>query len=209
MKMNKELEQANVVLAKAREVLKKSEENLNKSLKANDLALVQHRELAYALSCLVHPFNTMVPLSDGEIEQLKQSLKNIPYLPLEFVPKEPVFSNGRMIGFVDYGHERVEHRDIYDIVHAINVLAMANTDVLHIFTRFAGHVNSVEVYALSAETIYSDSYPQERLLSERVRLDEDNPLESLLAIESQLTELIIEAREAAVTPATEQAEVKA
>ncbi|EPO3008764.1 hypothetical protein ACT7PR_001054 [Vibrio cholerae] len=91
----------------------------------------------------------------------------------------------------------LKNRDIYDIVHAINVLAMANTDVLHIFTRFAGHVNSVEVYALSAETIYSDGYPQERLLSERVRLDEDNPLESLLAIESQLTELIIEAREAA------------
>ncbi|MDV2381222.1 hypothetical protein Q5N63_03795 [Vibrio cholerae] len=91
----------------------------------------------------------------------------------------------------------LKNRDIYDIVHAINVLAMANTDVLHIFTRFAGHVNSVEVYALSAETIYSDGYPQERLLSERVRLDEDNPLESLLSIESQLTELIIEAREAA------------
>ncbi|HFG2175872.1 TPA: hypothetical protein ACGF8G_003278 [Vibrio cholerae] len=104
---------------------------------------------------------------------------------------------------------RPEHRDIHDIVHAINVLAMANTDVLHIFTRFAGHVNSVEVYALSAETIYSDGHPQERLLSERVRLDEDNALESLLAIESQLTELIIEAREAAVNPATEQAEVKA
>ncbi|GHZ01946.1 hypothetical protein VCSRO122_0891 [Vibrio cholerae] len=90
----------------------------------------------------------------------------------------------------------LKNRDIYDIVHAINVLAMANTDVLHIFTRFAGHVNSVEVYALSAETIYSDGHPQERLLSERVRLDEDNALESLLAIESQLTELIIEAREA-------------
>ncbi|EJL6435736.1 hypothetical protein NMR82_000649 [Vibrio cholerae] len=133
---------------------------------------------------------------------------------------EAVYAKGKCWGHVDLGPQgqlkifnkpnpAPMERDIYDIVHAINVLAMANTDVLHIFTRFAGHVNSVEVYALSAETIYSDSYPQERLLSERVRLDEDNPLESLLAIESQLTELIIEAREAAVTTATEQAEVKA
>ncbi|EHU0382582.1 hypothetical protein KY019_000922 [Vibrio cholerae] len=103
----------------------------------------------------------------------------------------------------------LKNRDIYDIVHAINVLAMANTDVLHIFTHFAGHVNELEVQAMSAETVYKDGHPQVRLLCEQVWLGRDNALERLLAIESQLTELIIEAREAAVTPATEQAEVKA
>ncbi|RNE70848.1 hypothetical protein [Vibrio cholerae] len=103
----------------------------------------------------------------------------------------------------------LKNRDIYDIVHAINVLAMANTDVLHIFTHFSGHVNELEVQAMSAETVYKDGHPQVRLLSEQVWLGRDNALERLLAIESQLTELIIEAREAAVTTATEQAEVKA
>ncbi|NOF82413.1 hypothetical protein GWZ53_17165 [Vibrio cholerae] len=91
----------------------------------------------------------------------------------------------------------LKNRDIYDIVHAINVLAMANTDVLHIFTHFSGHVNELEVQAMSAETVYKDGHPQVRLLSEQVWLGRDNALESLLTIESQLTELIIEAREAA------------
>ncbi|AMG01930.2 hypothetical protein [Vibrio mimicus] len=91
----------------------------------------------------------------------------------------------------------LKNRDIYDIVHAINVLAMANTDVLHIFTHFSGHVNELEVQAMSAETVYKDGHPQVRLLSEQVWLGRDNALDRLLAIESQLTELIIEAREAA------------
>ncbi|EOW9234900.1 hypothetical protein ACOA55_002318 [Vibrio cholerae] len=91
----------------------------------------------------------------------------------------------------------LKNRDIYDIVHAINVLAMANTDVLHIFTHFSGHVNELEVQAMSTETVYKDGHPQVRLLSEQVWLGRDNALDRLLAIESQLTELIIEAREAA------------
>ncbi|EQA4698962.1 hypothetical protein ACX3KM_002919 [Vibrio cholerae] len=85
----------------------------------------------------------------------------------------------------------LKNRDIYDIVHAINVLAMANTDVLHIFTHFSGHVNELEVQAMSAETVYKDGHPQVRLLSEQVWFGRDNALDRLLAIESQLTELII------------------
>ncbi|EIO3967740.1 hypothetical protein LQK33_000501 [Vibrio vulnificus] len=104
---------------------------------------------------------------------------------------------------------RPEPRDIHDIVHAINVLAMANTDVLHVFVNFSGHVNNLEVYAHRGDTEYKDDEPKVRLLGERVRLDKDNALERLLSIESQLTELIIEAREAAETKAPEQAEVKA
>ncbi|MCY9805350.1 hypothetical protein OTK51_18155 [Vibrio scophthalmi] len=214
-----ELEQANVVLAEAREVLKKSEENLNKSLKANDLALVQHRELAYALSCIVHPFNTMKPMSDDEIEQLKQSLKNIPSMPLEFVPKEPVFANGRMIGLVDSSHERIEHREVYDIVNAINVLAMANTDILNIHTNFRGCGNLfvVRVRPLSAVSPEGDesSYLPVIYLDEVSFVDgfyvgcpeEDCPIQRLLRIESEVTELIIEAREEAAAKA--KAEVKA
>ncbi|MFH4774508.1 hypothetical protein [Vibrio alginolyticus] len=212
-----ELEQANTVLAEAREVLKKSEENLNKSLKANELALVKHRELAYALSCLVHPFNTMKPLSEDEIEQLKQSLKNIPSLPLEFAPKEPVFANGRMIGFVDSSHERIEHREVYDIVNAINVLAMANTDILNINTQFRGHSNLfiVRVRPLSAVSPDGDEYSLSPVVyREEVSLVDgfyigcpigDCSIQRLLRIESEITELIIEAREEAEAKAEVEA----
>lgn len=177
--MNKELEQAMALREEAREMLAQSRV-------MHEVTLSNQRQVTLAVSTLLpRPLivDMTVDISEAEAEKLAT--------------------------FAEDMAASMRSRDVYDIVHAINVLAMENTDVLHIFTRFAGHVNSVEVYALSAETIYSDSYPQERLLSERVRLDEDNPLESLLAIESQLTELIIEAREAAVTPATEQAEVKA
>ncbi|ENB4393861.1 hypothetical protein ABHP78_003080 [Vibrio cholerae] len=104
---------------------------------------------------------------------------------------------------------RPEHRDIHDIVHAINVLAMANTDVLFIFTQFSAHVQGFEVYAISPQAYYSHDAPYPRLINKTVYLHWDNALERLLAIESQLTELIIEAREAAEAKATEQAEVKA
>ncbi|EGR4442204.1 TPA: hypothetical protein AB5C29_001009 [Vibrio cholerae] len=164
--MNKELEQAMALREEAREMLAQSRV-------MHEVTLSNQRQVTLAVSTLLpRPMivEMKVDQQDGEAE--------------------------KVANFAEDMAASMRIRDVYDIVHAINVLAMANTDVLHIFTRFAGHVNSVEVYALSAETIYSDGHPQERLLSERVRLDEDNALESLLAIESQLTELIIEAREA-------------
>ncbi|EKF9206595.1 hypothetical protein O1C60_003214 [Vibrio cholerae] len=165
--MNKELEQAMALREEAREMLAQSRV-------MHEVTLSNQRQVTLAVSTLL-PRPMIVEMKVNQQEGEAEKVANF---------AEDMAASMRI-------------RDVYDIVHAINVLAMANTDVLHIFTRFAGHVNSVEVYALSAETIYSDGYPQERLLSERVRLDEDNPLESLLAIESQLTELIIEAREAA------------
>ncbi|EJL6378360.1 hypothetical protein VCSRO70_1650 [Vibrio cholerae] len=165
--MNKELEQAMALREEAREMLAQSRV-------MHEVTLSNQRQVTLAVSTLL-PRPMIVEMKVNQQEGEAEKVAN----------------------FAEDMAASIRIRDVYDIVHAINVLAMANTDVLHIFTRFAGHVNSVEVYALSAETIYSDGYPQERLLSERVRLDEDNPLESLLAIESQLTELIIEAREAA------------
>ncbi|MCX9507589.1 hypothetical protein IG517_14075 [Vibrio cholerae] len=91
----------------------------------------------------------------------------------------------------------LKNRDIYDIVHAINVLAMANTDVLFILTKFSAHVNAFEVYAVSPQLLLSGETPYKRLIDKTVYLHWDNALKRLLAIESQLTELIIEAREAA------------
>ncbi|EGR1834711.1 hypothetical protein V9K24_001999 [Vibrio cholerae] len=164
--MNKELEQAMALREEAREMLAQSRV-------MHEVTLSNQRQVTLAVSTLL-PRPMIVEMKVNQQEGEAEKVAN----------------------FAEDMAASIRIRDVYDIVHAINVLAMANTDVLHIFTRFAGHVNSVEVYALSAETIYSDGHPQERLLSERVRLDEDNALESLLAIESQLTELIIEAREA-------------
>ncbi|MGR2935281.1 hypothetical protein ABMY18_05455 [Vibrio vulnificus] len=100
---------------------------------------------------------------------------------------------------------RPEHRDIHDIVHAINVLAMANTDVLFIFTQFSAHTRAFDVYVQQPESLLKSDPPYPRLFLKTVYLDWDNALERLLSIESQLTELIIEAREAAETKAPEQA----
>lgn len=90
-------------------------------------------------------------------------------------------------------------KEVFGIVNAINALAMANTDVIHIFTGFSGHVNKLNVYANPANTDYqSNDYNRDIcLLDEAVRLCSKDALQQLLFIESQLTELIIEAREAA------------
>lgn len=194
-----DLEQANAVLAEARAVLKKSEENLQKSIKANDLALVQHRELAYALSCLVHPLHTMTPLSELEEEELKQKLMQIPTQPLTFVPNEPVFVRGRLCGFVDCGDKHVEHREVYDIVNAINVLAMANTDVLLVRTTFLPDQSElvVSVEAKFKWQTFGVGLLKVEKAGGKVSLRNESALEELLSIESKLTELIIEAREEA------------
>ncbi len=93
----------------------------------------------------------------------------------------------------------VANRDVYDIVHAINVLAMANTDVIHIFVNFAAHVNWLTVYACQANTDYQEGSVRRRLISEEIRLKSADALEQLISIESKLTELIIAAREDSVT----------
>jgi|GEM_PF-2825803 len=87
-------------------------------------------------------------------------------------------------------------REVIDIVNAINGLAMANTDVIHVFTNFSGHVDKFQVYANSANTDYQ-STGHDKLLDEDVRITDKDALEQLLFIESQLTELIITAREEA------------
>ncbi|ARC92835.1 hypothetical protein B6A42_13235 [Vibrio coralliilyticus] len=96
-------------------------------------------------------------------------------------------------------------REVFDIVNAINVLAMANTDVIHIFTSFLAHVSKFNVHALAIDTVYQEGHPHIRLINEDVRFDREGALEKLLSIESQLTELIIEAREKAEAKAEVEA----
>ncbi|MBJ6954600.1 hypothetical protein, partial [Vibrio cholerae] len=118
--MNKELEQAMALREEAREMLAQSRV-------MHEVTLSNQRQVTLAVSTLLpRPMivEMKVDQQDGEAE--------------------------KVANFAEDMAASMRIRDVYDIVHAINVLAMANTDVLHIFTRFAGHVNSVEVYALSA-----------------------------------------------------------
>ncbi|PJC85325.1 hypothetical protein CSW98_15980 [Vibrio sp. HA2012] len=197
MEGNTVLEQANEVLAEARKVLKKSEENLDKSIRASDLALSKTRELAHALSCLSKPMMTLAPMSEEEEHQLKEKLKSVSSR------YQPVLMNGCVHGYV----ESPKERDVYDVIHAINVLALSNADVIQVFVDIDGNAKVVSVWAVDISTDWSDKEAsKERLLSEMIYLrHEPNPLEKLILIESQLTDLIIEAREQAEAKAEVEA----
>ncbi|WP_217517056.1 hypothetical protein [Vibrio metschnikovii] len=167
-----ELEQSKELRDEARELLKQSRENLSKAIRFSDQALINQRRLALAMSNLL-PGKYHVELSSELTEEEKVAT------------------------FASDMANNLNNREVFDIVHAINVLAMANTDVLHVFTTFSGHVKKFYVYAHPVETTYKKDEPQLILLSEYAFLDRTDALEKLLSIESQLTELIIEAREKA------------
>ncbi|EKO3565650.1 hypothetical protein P0E95_001994 [Vibrio metschnikovii] len=167
-----ELEQSKELRDEARELLKQSRENLSKAIRFSDQALINQRRLALAMSNLL-PGKYHVELSSELTEEEKVAT------------------------FASDMANNLNNREVFDIVHAINVLAMANTDVLHVFTGFSGHVEKFSMHVLPIETAYKEGEPQRRLLSEDVWLDRAGALEKLLSIESQLTELIIEAREKA------------
>ncbi len=177
--MNKELEQAMALREEAREMLAQSRV-------MHEVTLSNQRQVTLAVSTLLpRPLIVEMKVDQQDCEAEK------------------------VANFAEDMAASMRIRDIYDIVHAINVLAMANTDVLHVFVSFLGHVSKLDIYANAATAKYIWGEEDKPVFSQSVYLGKDNALERLLAIESQLTELIIEAREAAVTPATEQAEVKA
>lgn len=164
-----DLEQANAVLAEARAVLAESNENLSKSIRFTDQALINQRSLILAMSNLLpRPIQVDIKCDLTEAEKVE--------------------------GLATDLAKNMKTREVFDIVHAINVLAMANTDVLDVVTEFAGNVNQFNVRVFTKK----DFTPILRL---QVVLNEESALEELLSIESQLTELIIVVRE--------EAEVKA
>ncbi|EOG9061521.1 hypothetical protein ACLK5F_002286 [Vibrio fluvialis] len=175
------LEQANAALAEAREVLQRADENLKKSQSINEVMVVQNRRLGFALSSLL-PKPYLVGI---DVARSEQELVMAPIL------------------------EPFEHREVYDVIHAINVLAMTNADILNINTQFRGcsRLFIVRVRPLSAISPEGDDYSLKPVVyRDEVSLVDgfytgcptgDCPIERLLRIESQLTELIIEAREQA------------
>lgn len=179
--MNTELKQAKELHAEAVEMLRQSRQ-------MHDLTMSNQRSLVYALSCLVPKH--MVTMT----ATLSEQPENV---------AEQIADNARCV------QEAIEKREAYDIVHAINVLAMANTDILNINTQFRGNSNLfiVRVRPLSVVSPEGDDYqPQPVVYRGEVSLIDgfyvgcptgDCHVERLLKIESELTELIIESREAA------------
>ncbi|MFA0715724.1 hypothetical protein AB4622_06865 [Vibrio splendidus] len=163
----------------------------------NDQILVEIRDSLNEIKALASP--VMVMNADAftpEQEQdLKESLSKVRGgLFVSNQPAEVLALKQKLMSGLN------ADREVFDIVHAINVLAMANADVIHIFTRYSAHVNrlSVDVEPLTTN-YYSCNGKREKLLMDDVRIDEEDALEQLLSIESKLTELIIEAREEAET----------
>ncbi|ELV8725696.1 hypothetical protein KW460_18990 [Vibrio fluvialis] len=167
-KFHKESE---VLRAEAQDTLKECRETLGKIQRFNDQANINQRRIALAVSSL-----------------LPKSLRNEFNLNASDIENTTEISRKNVVA--------IEQREIFDIVHAINVLAMTNTDVLHVFSRFSGHVNEFHVRVCSTDSDYIDSRP-ECIFNESIYLEQEDALEKLLAIESQLTELIIDAREQA------------
>ncbi|HDM8047764.1 hypothetical protein KW516_05930 [Vibrio fluvialis] len=167
-KLHKESE---VLRAEAQDTLKECRETLGKIQRFNDQANINQRRIALAVSSL-----------------LPKSLRNEFNLNASDIENTTEISRKNVVA--------IEQREIFDIVHAINVLAMANTDVLHVFSRFSGHVNEFHMRVCSTDSDYIDSRP-EYIFNESIYLEQEDALEKLLSIESQLTELIIEAREQA------------
>lgn len=178
-----ELEQAIAFREEAKQILTECKETMRKTTRFSDKALANQRRLALAMSSLL-PVSITCDVN-GDLDEEDQ-----------------------VATFATDIAKHLENREIYDIVHAINVLAMANTDVIHIKISFSGHVNAFGVNVTSTQTDYHlEGGHQQPLLYEYFYLDKEDALKKLLAVESQLTELIIDARDAAET--SEQAEVEA
>lgn len=178
------LERANAALAEAREVLRKADENLEKTKTIHDSTLRQSREIAYALSCLSAPMLAAQPLSEAEEQELQEKLKSM------HSNSQPVFVSG-----LCHGVESKKKRDVFDVIHSINELAMLNTHLIHVTTVFVAGIDSFEVmaYVITDEAEIDPPY----LMKELVGIYKDGSLEKLLSVESQLSEIIINIREQA------------
>ncbi|WP_375751565.1 hypothetical protein [Vibrio sp. HN007] len=167
-------EQARVHLEKTESLLEECTASLEKSQRFNDLAIRNQRQMIFAMSTLL-PRNLQV---DIDISADGEELKHVE------LAEDIAFAR--------------KQREVFDIVHAINVLAMANTDVIHIHTEIASHVNEFSVCAVPANQIYQEGVPHVYLMKRtHVYLHEEGSLDQLIKIESQLTGLLIDARYAA------------
>ncbi|MCG9631663.1 hypothetical protein [Vibrio sp. Isolate30] len=196
-----ELEQAKKVLAQAENVLEQSTQNLEKSQTFNELMVEQNRRLSFALSSLL-PRQYVVTLNPCEVTFN-------PYEEKQLTELAKAMNSGSFEVIAEELAENFKQREAFDIVHAINVLAMANTDILNINTQFRGCSNLfiVRVRPLSAVSPDGDEYSLSPVTyREEVSLVDgfyegcptgDCPIQRLLRIESEVTEQIIEAREEA------------
>ncbi|XYB96812.1 hypothetical protein ACSTKF_19400 [Vibrio parahaemolyticus] len=184
----------------------------------NDKTLEEIRDSLKRIEELATPIVIVSPIaSPSEVDQLREQLKphrlidvkgveavhdcNVgstgsayisPYLPAEaLAQKQKLFSGLNT------------NREVFDIVNAINALAISNHDVIEINTTYSGHVDWFETRVFKKGSKYAVT--DMPMFESRVRLGEEDAGTQLLAIESEITELVIDARE----EAEEKAEVGA
>lgn len=160
-------------VAIAKELNEDTREQLRQTREMHEMMLTNQRRVCMAFSSL-----------------LPQPIR------IEFTP---TLTNENIKDEAQQISKAIANRDIYDVIHAINVLAMANTDVIKVFTSFDGNCQLFDVQVFDIQTDWADEETKkEQMFGERIFFrSEKQPLKKLLFIESQLTELIIEAREAA------------
>ncbi|MCG9554560.1 hypothetical protein L1D16_14985 [Vibrio sp. Isolate31] len=145
---------------------------------------------ALASSVMVMNSDSFTPAQEQDLEESLSQVRGGLFVASQ--PAEVLALKQKLMNGLD------ADREVFDIVHAINVLAMANADVIHIFTRYSAHVNCLFVNVEPMDSDYS-SVKRKYIYAADVDIDKEEALEQLLSIESKLTELIIEAREEAET----------
>lgn len=180
----------------------------------NDKTLEEIRDSLKRIEELATPIVIVSPIaSPSEVDQLREQLK--PHRLIDVKGVDPVYAgNVGKIGHVNLPAEALAqkqklfsglntNREVLDIVNAINALAISNQDVIEIHTGFVANVNWFETIAYVKGCQYEPG--ANRLFQKRVRLGEEDAFAQLLAIESEITELVIEAREEAEAKAEVEA----
>ncbi|AUI86606.1 hypothetical protein BS333_09545 [Vibrio azureus] len=163
-------EESKQLRAEATQALSASRDLFDKTVRFSEQASINQRRLAFAVSSL-----------------MPKSLRN------DFNLNESDIENTSTVSRENV--EVIRKREMLDILHAVNVLAVTNADVIHIFVSYSAHINCLQVYARKEDYEYQQGDTDQRLFDRNIWLNDDDALKQLLEVESQLTELIIDARE--------------
>jgi hypothetical protein len=86
------------------------------------------------------------------------------------------------------------HYKKLEVISDIMELATTNTDNLHVFTDFSGHVNEIHVYAYPIDTNYSLRGHKMLIDSHRIGLSDKDALKELKAFKAKFIDVIAQAK---------------
>ena len=162
------------LLVLARASIAKSEQNLAESEKLHDAVLESNRQLTIALAMLLP--KSLRPEMTNSTDALSDAEENAVRIK-----------------------EVIAKRDVMDVLFTIQLLGVANADIVEVDAGYHGHVCRIEI-SLSKRVEGGFSH-ENRLFSLGVYLDhnsDDENRNQLLAAESQIIKIITQLREVAV-----------